>query len=1630
MKTTTKTFTGFASLYMCLCFALICQTTYANSANHTPDNICFGDVSIDMIPIGQFPKYGVEVPFNITVTNDGPDPISNVGVIDYIPAGYTFGTNNAGWVPDGDVPGAYSFNVPGPIPSGGSELITINLAVIAAQDSLDWVNAVEIFEFANEIGTMMCDDTDSNLDKIQGNEVGVEDDYFEAEVPVFDLALSKSLMDDGIYKYGDTLLFRVYIHNQGNTPATQVSVRDYIPEGYNYIQDLNTAMGWSNGAMNTPFTTLPNQINTGQTDSVDIRLVLTMQMADGMAWNNYSEIRSAFDDQNINRSNVDSDSTPNQNTLVENMVLPGDPDDDNIDGGGPLQGEDEDDHDPAGPELYDLALEKRQLTALASFSYGEEVEFETTIHNQGNQTASDIEIVDYIPCGFEFIESENIGWTYSEVSRIAHYTFPNDLLPATQATVTIKLTVVQCYDDPALNWANLQEVGSALNLGGQPFDDMDSTLDSIPDNDPFVEPNSSADDQINGAGPCANEDEDDQDVQMIQIVDLALIKTLDDPSKADFGDTVRFNIQVINQGNVVLDSIRVRDYLPAGYTFAQDINTPWVPNVFGNPEILIPQMLFPEDEATVSIDLILTPANVERDYYNYAEIILAQDTTNNFNNNRFDDADSFVGTNNAQERSVIPGGPDDDNIFGDGFDGEDNDDHDVAGVIFYDLALDKTRTSEDADFLYGNDVEYTITIENEATIPANNITVTDYIPCGFDFDPLKNLDWVYDELAGTASIDINETITPGGSVQRIIILTLEPCENQDREAYNNEAEITVDDGDDDDSTPNSGPDPDEDDNDDEPEEVYDLALSKTLQGSATEYYVGETVVFTMSVTNEGNRDASDVNIIDYVPCGLSSAGITNLGWNNTIGSDNLTYNIPFLAIGQTVDVDISFVIQGCNTFNIENYRNKAEITDFDQEDDSPGNDIDSEPDNISNNDAPNEDDFDDEVVPIASNGIIGGDVWKDLDFDGIHDTSEPSIAGMSVDLIDCNTNTVINSTTSGSTGFYVFVDVQPGSYRVQFNLESLDEPCVFTTPNVGNNDSIDSDAYNDGSTDCIELEANDESYDTDAGLVEQQGSIGDYVFLDDDGDGIQDPNEDGIDGVIVQLYTAGGLLIATTITDSNGFYTFSDLPSNDYYILFDAIEDLFPTIPDNTLDELDSDITGANGDNTTDVFYLPPGAQLSDIDGGFYECATICGYAWLDLMDENEIRDPLENGINGLKVILYKQNLGQWEKIDQQYTGLNPDTPSDDGYFNFCVAPGRYYVQYEAPEQGLVLVNPFVGSDPTRDSDVTGTYGQGTTQAFTIASAGFKCDIGAGYTLMFQVGNSVWIDENLNGVKEPFELPASDVIVQAYNLAGEMVAQAITNEEGIYNIDYLQKTDYYLKFTPPSGMTFTSPNMGDDDLDSDVDGSYGPNTTNSFKGKSGEMDVTMDAGLSFGVLPVEWVNISATDFADHNLIRWSTASELNNEGYTVERTEDLNKGFLPIGKVAPVEKNSNVNHYDYQDYDIESSRYYYRILQSDIDGKESYSEIVVVDRQEKREHNTYPNPTTSEISIRIDGEISEDQIKVILYDNTGSRINNIIYSIESNTISMNLEQYASGIYIIEISDQDKVIIQDKIIKID
>ncbi|RYH14656.1 MAG: DUF11 domain-containing protein [Alphaproteobacteria bacterium] len=236
--------------------------------------------------------------------------------------------------------------------------------------------------------------------------------------------------------------------------------------------------------------------------------------------------------------------------------------------------------------------------------------------------------------------------------------------------------------------------------------------------------------------------------------------------------------------------------------------------------------------------------------------------------------------------------------------------------------------------------------------------------------------------------------------------------------------------------------------------------------------------------------------------------------------------------------------------------------------------------NTGNNSATDKDELNLPTPVAVKRGSIGDTVWEDNNYNGIRDSGEAGIKGVTVRLLD-SAGKVLATDVTDSSGKYLFDNLNAGSYRVE-----VAEPSGYfvTKQNVGTNDGIDSDIDTSaGRTGLITLTQGENDLTVDAGLY-RKASLGDKVWEDKDHDDIQDSGEAGIGGVTVQLYTSSGTLLTTTKTSSSGNYKFSNLDPGTYYLKFDKNDVMYNGINMDTWmwasknvgsnDAIDSDVAG------------------------------------------------------------------------------------------------------------------------------------------------------------------------------------------------------------------------------------------------------------------------------------------------------------------------------------------------------------------------------------------------------------------------------------------------------------------------
>jgi hypothetical protein len=110
---------------------------------------------------------------------------------------------------------------------------------------------------------------------------------------------------------------------------------------------------------------------------------------------------------------------------------------------------------------------------------------------------------------------------------------------------------------------------------------------------------------------------------------------------------------------------------------------------------------------------------------------------------------------------------------------------------------------------------------------------------------------------------------------------------------------------------------------------------------------------------------------------------------------------------------------------------------------------------------------------------LGDFVWLDMNNDGIQDAGEPGVAGVTVNLYDCE-DTYLATMVTDANGYYLFDELTPGDYYVEFIAPA---GYVFSPQDQGADDAVDSDAdQTTGMTICTTLDAGETDLTWDAGL--------------------------------------------------------------------------------------------------------------------------------------------------------------------------------------------------------------------------------------------------------------------------------------------------------------------------------------------------------------------------------------------------------------------------------------------------------------------------------------------------------------------------------------------------------------------
>lgn len=453
---------------------------------------------------------------------------------------------------------------------------------------------------------------------------------------------------------------------------------------------------------------------------------------------------------------------------------------------------------------------------------------------------------------------------------------------------------------------------------------------------------------------------------------------------------------------------------------------------------------------------------------------------------------------------------------------------DFGVVPPFDLKLTKSVVGSGPFYATGN-VDYRLVVENIGPGPAQpGIKVVDRLPAGVTYQSVSSpgSNWSCVDASGeiTCQRDVASSPLVGGTQDELTITVKVDFGQTSASAYHNVARVEIATSELNDEVTPIG-------SSDSGFETGDNTVDSNNDSSADfnilTYTVGDRVF--LDIDNNGVQDPTDWPIagiaVDIESPGPDNDYLTtgdNLTFN-TATDNNGMYQFTSLPYSQ-YRVRVSAVPAGLSqVYDVDGLNDNESIALF--ADPSVTNDMTHD-------------------FGYVGDSSIGDYVWWDVNGDQVQDASEPSLEDVEVVLTwagpDGDTNTDSDNETisvrTDSDGKYLFDKLPAGTYTV-----SVVPKGPTSNLTTSNQDSV------------VTLASNEQRLDVDFGF-DDQGTIGDIVFLDVNNNGKKDQDEPGIDGVVLELYLdrdGNGIidptdnLLGEEITDSNGNYLFTNLLLDD-----------------------------------------------------------------------------------------------------------------------------------------------------------------------------------------------------------------------------------------------------------------------------------------------------------------------------------------------------------------------------------------------------------------------------------------------------------------------------------------------------
>ncbi|MFD1631536.1 T9SS type A sorting domain-containing protein [Pseudopedobacter beijingensis] len=183
--------------------------------------------------------------------------------------------------------------------------------------------------------------------------------------------------------------------------------------------------------------------------------------------------------------------------------------------------------------------------------------------------------------------------------------------------------------------------------------------------------------------------------------------------------------------------------------------------------------------------------------------------------------------------------------------------------------------------------------------------------------------------------------------------------------------------------------------------------------------------------------------------------------------------------------------------------------------------------------------------------------------------------------------------------------------------------------------------------------------------------------------------------------------------------------------------------------------------------------------------------------------------------------------------------------------------------------------------------------------------------------------------------------------------------------------------------------------------------------------------LNTGTMPISLTDFTATAQGNRTKLIWQTASESNNKEFIVYRSND-GQHFTEITRIAGAGNSSAVKNYYYDDENPLNGNNYYKLVQIDLDNKETELDIRIVSFElTALSLQLYPNPTDDVVNI----SFSNSKYNLLtVTDLSGKVLQQVQIKPDESSMKVSLGNYPAGIYLLHFSGNEGSVIKKVIRK--